>query len=289
MIPHRDSGPGGRQLVRELPDFTNPPLVEVVLSIQFAALPALRSAQIGLLWQQLRSEYPQVTEQPVLAPTFETFGTPPRAQVPFQIEALLSPPLPRFWFEKPDAPDLLQIQQDRIIHNWRRQSDNSRAYPRYGSVKAAFVREVKIFTDWLVSEKMGEIRPNQCEVIYTNIIDVGADETYSDFMRKLTPLWAGKYVSQPPNILEDANLQLRFMFPKDDKPTGRLYVQLQAAVRQDTGARVVKLELTARGRPKGETVADAFELLDEERVQIVKTFASVTTTNMHKIWRRTDA
>ena len=48
--------------VRDLPDFTDPPLIEVILSIQFSALARLKSAHIGLLWERLRSAYPNVTE-----------------------------------------------------------------------------------------------------------------------------------------------------------------------------------------------------------------------------------
>ena len=102
----------------DLPDFKNPPVNEVVLSLQFASIPAFRSAHIGLFWEKIRQEYPKVSEQPPLQATFETFGVIP-ANPPslFQIETLLSPPMPRFWFEEQDGNELLQIQQDRIIHN----------------------------------------------------------------------------------------------------------------------------------------------------------------------------
>ncbi|MGZ8300004.1 MAG: hypothetical protein ACXWU5_06290, partial [Rhodoplanes sp.] len=52
---------------------------------------------------------------------FETFGTPPQPGSAIQFEQFLSPPMPRYWFEKSGTPDLLQVQQDRIIHNWRKQ------------------------------------------------------------------------------------------------------------------------------------------------------------------------
>ena len=93
--------------MRDLPDFTDPPLNEVVLSIQFAALSKLKSAHIGLLWNRLRAQYPNVTEQPPIQTVFETFGIPSK-QIPLmQIETFLSPPMPRYWFEHPNSPDLL--------------------------------------------------------------------------------------------------------------------------------------------------------------------------------------
>jgi uncharacterized protein (TIGR04255 family) len=110
--------------VRNLPDFTDPPLNEVILSVQFAALGNLKSAHIGLLWERLRSEYPSISEQAPIPTVFETFGIPSQAPARMQIQTFLTPPLPRYWFERPGYPDLLQIQQDRILHNWRQQSKN---------------------------------------------------------------------------------------------------------------------------------------------------------------------
>ena len=76
--------------VRDLPDFTNPPLNEVVLSIQFASLTGLKSAHIGLFWERIRSEYPNVTEQATIQTAFETFGIPTQVLQTLQIEALIS-------------------------------------------------------------------------------------------------------------------------------------------------------------------------------------------------------
>ena len=156
--------------MRDLPNFTDPPLNEIILSIQFATLSNLKSAHIGLLWERLRSEYPIITEQAPIQTVFETFGIPSPAPPLLQIQTFLAAPLPRYWFERPGFPDLLQIQHDRILHNWRQQSDNSRIYPRYEAVKKVFDEEINQFQQWLSDEKIGELRPNQCEVTYINII-----------------------------------------------------------------------------------------------------------------------
>jgi uncharacterized protein (TIGR04255 family) len=271
-----------------LPDFTDPPLNEVILSIQFAALSNLRSVHFGLLWEKLRSQYPNVSEQAPIAPVFETFGIPSQQSSTFQIQTLLAPPLPRYWFERAGEPDLLQVQQDRIIHNWRQQADNSRVYPRYGSVKKSFEQEISLFQQWLSDESIGELHPNQCEVTYINIIAVPAEDDIHKYMEKITPLWSGIFTEKPPNTLERAAIQTVFLFSREEKPAGRLHVNFQPALRSTDGIRVIRLELTARGRPSGETVADALSFLDFERDQVVRTFAAVTTKEMHKLWGRTD-
>src|SRR5687768_5870943 len=117
-----------------LPDFTRPPVTEVVLSIQFATLEKFRSAHVGHFWKQFRSKYPNLSEQAILRPVFETFGTAGRTPPAVRFEEFLSPPMPRYWFDEEGKPDLLQLQQDRIVHNWRK-SDQHPNYPRYERIR----------------------------------------------------------------------------------------------------------------------------------------------------------
>jgi hypothetical protein len=76
----------------DLPNFSRPPISEVALSIQFASIARFQNSYVGLLWERLRNEYPNVSEQPPLAAAFETFGgAPAAASPPFLIETLLPP------------------------------------------------------------------------------------------------------------------------------------------------------------------------------------------------------
>ena len=204
-----------------------------------------------------------------------------------QIETLLAPPLPRYWFENLGQPDLLQVQQDRIVHNWRQQSDNSLLYPRYEPIKERFKNEVDIFAAWLEEEGLGAIRPNQCEVTYVNII-MPPDQSAPHKMESITPLWTGQFSEALANQFERAVIQTTFLISADGKPLGRVYANFQPAFRQSDLSPVIKLEITARGRPKGETLEDAFNFLDLGREQVVRTFAAVTASEMHKVWGRSD-
>jgi uncharacterized protein (TIGR04255 family) len=47
-----------------LPDFEHPPVTEVVIGLQFDALPGLSSAWIGELWSAFRDRYPITVDQP---------------------------------------------------------------------------------------------------------------------------------------------------------------------------------------------------------------------------------
>jgi hypothetical protein len=68
-----------------LPDFTNPPLSEVVVSTQFATPPKYSEAYIREIWALFERDFPNVQEMPALPPTFEVFGgseLPRRAPTP---------------------------------------------------------------------------------------------------------------------------------------------------------------------------------------------------------------
>lgn len=98
--------------------------------------------------------------------------------------------MPRYWFEKSGTPDLLQVQQDRIIHNWRKQ-EGELIYPRYETLRERFKTEVDQFAAFLDEENIGELRPNQCEVTYVNIIELPDSEGVHNCLEEITPLWAG--------------------------------------------------------------------------------------------------
>jgi uncharacterized protein (TIGR04255 family) len=271
------------------PDFERPPVNEVILSIQFAALEKMKTAHIGLLWARFRAQYPDVIEQGPINAVFETFGAPPQPGPPIRFEQFLSPPMPRYWFEKSGTPDLLQVQQDRIIHNWRKHEEEP-IYPRYETLRDRFKTEVNQFISFLDDEKIGDLRPNQCEVTYMNIIELPGSERVHDRLEKITTLWTGRLSDRLDTDLEEASVQLRFKLLEAGKPVGRVHVSFQPAVlRSDPSKEVIRLDITARGRPKQDTPESAFDFLDLGRRAVVKTFAAVTTPSMHSMWGRTDA
>ena len=274
---------------KDLPDFERPPLHEVVLSVQFATLEKLKSVHIGLFWARFRAQYPDVTEQPPINPEFEVFGTPPQPGPRIQFEQFLAPPMPRYWFEKSGTPDLLQVQQNRIIHNWRKLEDDS-IYPRYETVRDQFRVEVDQFVSFLAEEKLGELRPNQCEVTYTNLIELGESESVHDRLPEITTLWTSRFSEELVETdFENVSIALQLKMLEAGKPIGRVHVSFQPALlKSDPSKEVMKVDITARGRPKQDTPESAFDFFDLGRRAVVKTFAAVTTPSMHSKWGRTD-
>jgi len=114
---------------RMLPDFENPPLVEVALSVQFEPIEQMRTPQIGFLWAEFRDRFPVTQEHPPVDPVIERFGIARTGAPEVRLQMLESPPLPRVWFVNPTGTELIQVQNDRFIHNWRKVDDGDK-YPR---------------------------------------------------------------------------------------------------------------------------------------------------------------
>ena len=271
-----------------LPDFEDPPVVEVALSVQFERLEALKTAHLGVLWAEFRENFPKTEEQPPLDPVIEPFGVsiPPRIGV--RVETFLAPPVPRIWFLNEAATELIQVQTDRFMHNWRKTGKGT-AYPRYESIRGSFERELQTFSRYVSREKLGGLRFNQCEVTYVNHIIAGQGWDQHGHLSRIVNLWSAGGSSSLLPEPEDVRFRTRYVLrDADNKPIGRLHVDVQPAWMRSDNKPMYILTLTARGGPRSADVAGVFEFLDVGRIWIVESFAYLTTPEMWRVWRRID-
>lgn len=263
-----------------LPDFDNPPVVETVLSAQFEPLPSVQTAHLGLLWGEYRASFPKSGEHPPLDPVVEQFPERPSGRFGLKLQMFEVPPIPRLSFANAQGNEMIQVQNDRFIKNWRKEGDGEQ-YPHYEeTVRPNFDRDFGIFLGFLAKNRLGPPRVNQCEVTYVNHILSGIGwDNYGEFENVFT-FWRFPNAT-PPGPPEDLRLHARFVIPDDDgKPIGRLHVDLQPAVRISDNLPMYVLHLTARGQ-----VGDGLGFFDIGRKWIVTTFKRLTTESMHNIWR----
>lgn len=266
-----------------LPEFERPPLAEVVLGVQFEPLESLRSPQIGLLWQRYREEFPQAEEHPALEPVIERFGRPPGRLAPRIVVDVQSFLTPRILFLAASGEQLLQVQQDRFICNWRKLEDGQ-IYPRYdGKLRSAFTDSVRRFEEFLHEEDLGAIHPNQCEVTYVNVVPGKDAPKLADLLTVLSCDDQRGFLPDP----ETEQVVLRFVMGSDqEQPIGRLHVVTEPRVKLPSGEPVHRLTLTARGAPLGEGIEGVLGFFDAGREWIVRAFAELTTVRMHDHWGR---
>ena len=270
----------------DLPDYDQPPVTEVALSIQFGAL-KFTNLHAGLLWQVFKDVYPKVEEKPTINPVFETFGAPSPAGPP-ELQLLAVPPPNRYWFISEDENELLQIQPDRVIHNWRKQRPEDE-YPRYEPLKERFLKEVEATRAFFKEYEIGDIAPNQCEVTYINNLLIEEGVSPNDQIEEMLTVWSENYSDDYLKRIENAQLITRYLLlGADDIPCGRLHVNARPAIHTPTSQQVVQMTITARGKPDSETIESASEWLDKGREAVVRGFTSLTTPAMHKIWKRTN-
>ncbi len=269
------------------PDFGRPPVIEVALSIQFEPLPQFCTAHIGLLWRMLRERFPRTEQHPPRDPVFELFGVSKQPSMNVRVERVLPVPQVRFLNER--GNELIQVQQDRLVHNWRKVDDGDE-YPRYPSVKSRFLEELDAFRRFLASENLGDISPNQCEVTYVNHIRSGEVWRSHAELGRVVSLLSGAHSDEFLPSPQDIAARIRYVIPgQDGTPVGRLLVSLDPAFLSADDSPVYVMVLTARGKPLGEGIEGAVSFLDLGREWVVRGFTSLTSPEMHRVWGRRDA
>jgi uncharacterized protein (TIGR04255 family) len=262
----------------DLPDFSNPPVVETVLSAQFERLSSARTAHFGVYWNEVRDRFPNLEERSEIPPAMERFPDVLASGVGIQFEALEAPPAPRLWFVNDSGTEVIQVQKDRFIKNWRRIGVENR-YPRYENVKEGFERDFSGFRDFVSRNALGTVRVNQCEVTYINHIVAGEGWQAHDDISNVFTVWTQPTATYP-GPAQDVMFHARFpIIDQNGSFAGRLRATLQSATRLSDGVPMFALDLTARGQ-----IGEGTEFFDLGREMIVRSFKELTTPAMHKIW-----
>lgn len=266
---------------RDLPDFDNPPVVETVLSVQFEKLAAVRSVHFGLFWQRVRARFPHTEDHPALPHVLEKSAEAllRGVQLRFEAQETLSPQ--RLWLLNSTGTEMIQIQNDRFIKNWRK-NDDQPEYPHYEPViKPAFEHDYREFQAFLADEGLGETKINQCEVTYVNHIVAGEGWNSWDEIEKVFTFWRQPSAPTYPGRAEDFVFRARFpILGPSEEWIGRLHVDVQPARTIRDNKPMYVMNLTARG-----IWGNGVDFFDIGRRCVVKSFKQLTTLQMHQVWR----
>lgn len=254
-----------------LPSFERPPLIETATSVQFGQLSRLSNAQVALFWDhKLRREYPDHTYTGPISAQSEQFSELPRKRPQFPMLKVGSFPPARLQMMSEDNYRMVQMQNDRLVFNWRRLDKG--VYPRWKETR-----------EFLKEENIGELKPNQWEVTYVNHFLAGEDWKSSDDWVGLVPGLIGAGLKMPQ--LEQESLSVGIHL--EIKPRkGRLHVELNHGFRstEDEETEILTLQLVARGPVESEDESELMNGLDLGRSVIVRAFAELTGDEAHKRW-----
>lgn len=267
------------QRPQDLPDFKRPPLNEVVIGVQFAPPEGYSQILAGEVWNLFRTDYPVVQEREALPPNFETFGIARQGHVAGRLSFVSGALHDRFWFIRESGDELIQFQQDRLLHNWRKVGDQTNEYPRFEKMLERFRAELIALETYAGSLAPQSLAINQCEISYINQIEDGGDLTPrpADWLR------FASFERQDP---EDFSAAFREVIrDSGGRPVGRFMCECSSTINQSRRP-IIVLNLTVRGSPKAASTDAALEFLQLGRSIIVNKFADLTTDAAHKAWER---
>ncbi len=267
-----------------LPSFKKPPLVETAISLQFQSISGLKNAHLGIFWQSMRGEFPKVTDAQPLPEQIELFGTPavragrfPLFRVAGAAEAS------RMQMASVDDRAMVQIQNGRIVSNWRRGLGGE--YPRWGSVLQRFRESMRRFKETLAAEGLGAFLVNQWEVVYVNHLIKGRDwDTPADWPGLLPGIVAGAG-RHTVGDLESIICRKQIIMPDN---RARIHVDLLHGFSSPESApqELLSLQITARGGVSESTDEQAYNGLEFGHAAIVRTFCDLTSPGAQKKWER---
>lgn len=255
-----------------LPSFKNPPVNEVVCGIIFHPSDNFRIPHIGLLWEKIRSKYPNIQHAPPLVSSRIGIATDPASGAP----------LPRLWFINKEDDQLVQFQVDQFYFNWRRRKND---YPRYSYVINQFENFWNIIIKFFNEYNLGKLNPIECELSYINHIPKGEGwDTINDFSKIFSDFtWnqvAGRFLPEPENLTWQTNFKL----PEN---RGNLTVSLKQAIRKEDQVPLIVFDLTARGPAETNDKDSILKWFDLAHEWIVRGFVDLTTQEVQtKVWGR---
>jgi uncharacterized protein (TIGR04255 family) len=260
------------------PGYEKPPINEVVCGILFDPLQSFLTPHVGLLWRKFDDDYPYCQDLAPLTPSIEIIDESP--EIRFALSDI--PPLPRVWFINASGNEIIQIQRDRFLHNWRKM-DSQDAYPRYKNIIQKFKNHLSSFESFLKEASLEQISPLQYELTYVNHILQGEGwDTYKD-VGKVFPYFSGQ-VSQN-QFPEFEAINWRTTFPLPDR-AGRLHVTIRNGIRQEDNRHLFVFELTARGIERDQSNEGMWRWFQLANEFIVNSFVELTDKEIQKnVWR----
>ncbi len=265
-----------------LPSFRAPPVIETALSIQFDGLEGFTNAHLGLFWATLREQYPLCSDAEPIPTQREVFGDsatkiigPPRVRFG-------KDPSARLQMASADKHRMIQVQNGRIVYNWRRLEGGE--YPRWSKVRPFLNSTWTEYLEFLSSQGLVQPKPNQWEVVYVNHLVKGVDwhspKDWPDLIPGLIGAQNRIVGGSPESFSGNWHVTL-------DKSIGRLHIDLFHAFsaiggKEKDPQEMLVLHLTARG-PVSEDITAGLELGHRE---IVLNFTAITGEKAHERWGR---
>ena len=186
--------------------------------------------------------------------------------------------MPRFWFSAEDNVNLIQLQKNAFMLNWRRRDAQ---YPHFAeNLKPAFDKYFRIFEDF-AREDVGveDIKIDLCELTYINTIEACEYWQGPQDTAKVVPSFAIPETGTESSAPSAFNCTYVYVPSKD--------LQLRVSIRNGEvttkpGTPVLVLEIKASGRlgQVGKSIAD--EWFERAHDAIIASFVGMTSEDIQQ-------
>lgn|GEM_PF-7094988 len=272
--------------VDDLINFARPPVTELVLGVQFSES-IVDLDVVAAFGLRTKAELPRREHHGPLARTTESFAPAPSARR-IAFEVMRGFELPRTWFISDDEREVVQMQADRLIFNWRRMTPDD-DYPRYARLRPIFERHLATLRHCLADAGRSSGIVDLAEVTYVDELAVpdapaGMHPPLSRSLELVRDVAAGG----PLPAAEDMRVQARFRIPDPnggDRPAGRLYVDAEPSLRAADRTPIYLLKLTANIVMPMPDDAALVGALDLGREWAVRGFEQITTKEVKALWQ----
>lgn len=255
--------------------FKLPPINEIVVAVYFnPPLTDLQNEHVGLFWDRIRDEFPVVQQHPPIGINLEVVS-----------DGLF--PMPRYWFISHDEVNLIQLQKNAFMYNWRRQSADD-IYPGYYTkIKPTFDKYFGVFNEFIGDIVNGyEPKVGLCELSYINSEEQnGFWNGYLD-TPKVIPSFSIVDVGIETADFLGFNCNYGYLVSPD--------LQLSLSIRsgnkrQQPNVPVLVFEIKATGRFEQITKPGADEWFERAHDTVEKCFVGVTDSEVRtKLWKQAE-
>ncbi len=184
----------------------------------------------------------------------------------------------RFWLLSEDQRTLLQVQNDRIILNWRRLEPGDE-YPRYLALQPEFEQRWQQFVEWTAD--LGPVQPTVADVTFVNVIT--SPEGRADLSAIMTTAIP---VPDLPGSMVESFAHYTLDVSGD---SGRQAHLVATAGPSLSGDEDVSLQIVTRVALRGDdNLTDMMNALDHAHDKGVLGFTALTRQPMHEAWGRTE-
>ena len=250
--------------------YENPPINEIVCGVLFDSIKRLQTGHFGVLWQKFRPEFARLEEQPPIPPISED-----------DLNSGTAFPPQRVWFVHKDDNQVIQMQFNRFLHNWRKRRPDD-VYPGYETVIENFEKYLSCFRDFLEDEGLGDFMPKRYELTYIDHILVNEGWETLNNLEKVFPNFVSlKELYMLSADIREINWMTAFGLPND---YGQLQLSIRNAQRIPDGRPLLNIEFSAVGNPLHRPIRDWFDFAHEA---ILRLFSNLISDEIQEqFWRR---